>query len=103
VRLPHTAASGDCYAATIQVPEPDADDTDVSASTFTRGPERLCCENHQERSGFALVLSTPGGGSITQRFTDAVTMSRRRLALEHMLISSGWAVEQVAAYVVRRR
>jgi hypothetical protein len=68
-----------------------------------RGSERLCCEHHQDRSGFALVLSSPGGGSITQRFTDASTLARRRLALEQMLIAAGWVSEQVAAQAGRRR
>jgi hypothetical protein len=43
------------------------------------------------------VLSTPGGGSITQRFTDATTLTRRRTALERMLLSAGWMIEQVTA------
>jgi hypothetical protein len=62
----------------------------VPASTFARGPERLWCEHHQDRTGFALVLSTPAGGSITQRFSDAATLSRRRSALEQTLKSAGW-------------
>jgi hypothetical protein len=75
----------------------------VPASTFSRGPERLRCEHLQDRSGFALVLSTPGGGSITQRFTDAASMFRRRLALERMLAAAGWVTEQVEAQAVHRR
>jgi hypothetical protein len=69
----------------------------VPASTFSRGRERLCCECHQERSGFALVLSTPGGGSLTQRFSDANTLSRRRLALERTLLSAGWIMDRRAS------
>lgn len=65
----------------------------MPASTFSRGPERLRCEQHQDRAGFALVLSTPGGGSITRRFADAVSLSRRRLALEQMLTTAGWVVD----------
>jgi len=41
------------------------------------------------------VLSTPGGGSITQRFVDAATLSRRRMALERTLLSSGWVIGPV--------
>ena len=61
--------------------------------TFSRGIEYLNCEQHQDRSGFALILSTPGGGSITQRFTDAATLVRRRAALEHTLVAAGWVME----------
>jgi hypothetical protein len=86
-----------------QVPDAAADYLDVPASTFSRGPERLSCEHHQDRAGFALVLSTPGGGSITQRFTDAATLSRRRVALERMLMSAGWVLEQVTARAIATR
>jgi hypothetical protein len=61
-----------------------------------RGPERLRCEHHQDRSGFALILSTPGGGSITQRFSDAAELFRRRVALERTLASTGWVTEQAS-------
>jgi hypothetical protein len=80
-----------------------ADYRDVPVLTFLRDHERLCLEHHQDRSGFALVLSTPGGGSITQRFTDASSLSRRRLALEQMLIGAGWVSEQIASQAGRRR
>jgi hypothetical protein len=43
------------------------------------------------------VLSTPGGGSLTQRFSDANTLSRRRLALERTLLSAGWIVDRRAS------
>jgi hypothetical protein len=69
----------------------------VPASTFSRGSERLCCEHHQDRSGFSLVLSTPGGGSITQRFADGNTLRLRQVALEHTLLAAGWVVERASA------
>jgi hypothetical protein len=43
------------------------------------------------------VLSTPGGGSITQRFTDAAILIKRQTALERMLLSAGWVLERVTA------
>lgn len=36
------------------------------------------------------MLSTPGGGSITQRFRDAATLLQRRRAVERTLLSAGW-------------
>ncbi|HEY3384340.1 MAG TPA: hypothetical protein VGK32_21485 [Vicinamibacterales bacterium] len=68
----------------------------MPASIFTRGPERLCCEYGDDCAGFALVLRTDSGGSITQRFPDATSLARRRLALEQMLMAAGWVLEQVS-------
>jgi hypothetical protein len=87
----------------IQVPAQVADYLDVPASTFMRGPDRLSCEHHEDRSGFALVLSTPGGGSITQRFPDVGSLSRRRTALEQTLVTAGWVSESIAGQSVRHR
>jgi hypothetical protein len=49
------------------------------------------------------VLSTPDGGSITQRFTDAASLVRRQQALERTLSLAGWVSEEATALVSRRR
>jgi len=77
-----------------QDPGAVADSLDVPVSTFSRGSERLCCEIHHERSGFVLVISSPRGGSITQRFADATTLAGRQLALERTLLAAGWVSER---------
>jgi phage portal protein BeeE len=83
-----------------QVQPGRADYRDVPNSYFRRGAERLHCEQRQDRGGYTLTLSTPGGASITQRFPDAASLGNRRAALERMLTSAGWTTD---APVRRRR
>ncbi len=80
---------------------PAADYWDVADYYFTRGGERLQYQLSEDGSGYALTLRAPGGGSVTQRFKDWAVLVRRRLALEQMLASAGWA--PVPATVARRR
>jgi hypothetical protein len=62
----------------------------VVDSYYRRGDERLHCRQQQDRGGHTLTLGTPGGASITQRFPDAGSLAKRRLALEQMLAAAGW-------------
>jgi hypothetical protein len=65
----------------------------MADSHYRRGAEHLHCREQQDRSGFTLTMSTPGGASITQRFSDPRSLAQRRVALERSLTAAGWTAE----------
>jgi len=70
----------------------------MADSYFQRGGNRLECRQQQDRGGYTLTLGAPGRSpSVAQRFSDPISLARRRMALEQMLVAAGWRMELTAS------
>jgi hypothetical protein len=69
----------------------------MADSYFRRGGNRLECRQHHDRGGYTLTLGAPGcSPSVAQRFSDPISLARRKQALEQMLLAAGWRMDLTA-------